>query len=342
VLLAARENNLPAQPAHADLGILQQIFEPANSLGILPIQLRHTALYLSNTIPVAHEAQRPREYNVGYRLTRHIRFFLLLTISSLIYAQADRDARPIKNPLAQQPEAVDAGKSHFGEACAACHGANAEGGRGPNLVQSGRLRRMTDDQLFNTIRRGVPGGGMPAFPLPDTNIWQIVTYLRSLSTPAFLVPIAGDPKAGAEIYRRQHCESCHMLNAQGGFLGPDLTDIAASLTVKQIRESLIHPNENPVNGFSGVTVTLNDGTRITGVAKNDSNYAIDILDASGALHLLDMSQVKDVQFAPKSLMPSYAQTLSAADLQNLIAFLSRQTVRPDARIDQKIAAGEEH
>ena len=133
-----------------------------------------------------------------------------------------------------------------------------------------------------------------------------------------------------------------MLSGQGGFLGPDLTDIAASLTVKQLRESLTHPSDNRVDGFAGVTVTLKTGERITGVAKNYSNYAIDILDANGALHLFDMSQLQAVEFAPKSIMPdTYAQTLSSEDLQNLIAFLSRQTVRPDARIDQKINAGEE-
>jgi putative heme-binding domain-containing protein len=267
----------------------------------------------------------------------------LLVLSSLSFAQADRDAHALKNPLAQQPQAIDAGKSQFGQACAACHGANGEGGRGPNLVQSDHVRRMTDDQLFNTIRRGIPGGGMPAFPLPDTTIWQIVTYLRSLSTPAFLVPVAGDVKAGADIYRAQHCDSCHMISGHGGFLGPDLTDIAASSTVKQLRESLVHPSDNPVDGFTAVTATLKNGDRITGVAKNYSNYAIDILDASGALHLLDMSEVQDLQFAPKSIMPAtYTQTLSPTELQNLVAFLSRQTVRPDARIDQKITTGEEH
>jgi cytochrome c oxidase cbb3-type subunit 3 len=273
-----------------------------------------------------------------------LRFLLCASFCVLACAaQADRDAHAVKNPLSDKSESIDAGKNQFTAACAACHGANGQGGRGPNLTQSARVPRMTDDQLFNTIRRGIPGGGMPAFPLPDNTIWQIVSFLRSLTTPAFLVPVTGDVHAGAEVYRRERCDSCHMIAGKGGYLGPDLTDVAASLTVKQLRDSIVRPGDRRVDGFRPVTVMLNNGDSITGVAKNYSNYSIDILDAKGALHLLEVSQVKDVQFVSKSLMPNtYEQRLSAADLQNLIAFLSRQTVRPDARPDQKVTAAEMH
>jgi len=46
--------------------------------------------------------------------------------------------------------------------------------------------------------------------------------------------------------------------------------------------------------------------------------------------------------ASKSVMPdTYADSLSGEELTHLIAYLSRQTVRPDARPDQK-TSGEEH
>jgi putative heme-binding domain-containing protein len=269
--------------------------------------------------------------------------FGLILCALVCFAQADQDAHERKNPLATQPAAIDTGKAGFGEACAACHGANAEGGRGPNLIESDRLRHMTDDQLFNTIRRGIPGGGMPAFPLPDDSIWQISAFLRSLSTPAFFIPVAGDVSAGRDVYRKMQCASCHKIAGQGGFLGPDLTDIAVSRTVKQLREGIVKPGDKLADGFAGVTVTLKNGERITGVAKNYSDYSIDVLDAAGSLHLLDRSQLRDVKFAAKSLMPdTYPSTLSDRDLQNLLAFLCRQTVRPDARLDRKTAAPEVH
>lgn len=278
------------------------------------------------------------------KLSQNMRIALcLLLYAGACLGQANQQARPQTNPLANKPEAVDEGKTRFAQACAACHGANAEGGRGPNLAESNRVRRITDDQLFNLIRRGIPGTAMPAFPLPDASIWQISAFLRSLSTPAFLVPVAGDIQAGEEVYRKAQCASCHMIYGHGGFLGPDLTDIASSRTVKQLRESIVNPTSRPVDGFSGVTLTLADGTTVSGVAKNYSDYAVDVLDAAGSLHLLSMAQVRQIKFAEKPLMPdTYSKSLSQTEIQNLIAFLSRQTTRPDARPDQKMNNPEEH
>jgi putative heme-binding domain-containing protein len=182
---------------------------------------------------------------------------------------------------------------------------------------------------------------MPAFPLPENNIWQIATFLRSLSTPAFLVPVSGDVRAGADIYQKQNCSSCHMIYGHGGFLGPDLTDIAASRTVKQLRQSILKPADRPIQGFAGVTVTTKDGEHITGIAKNYSDYSIDILDANGHLHLLDTADLLSLDFSSQSLMPSYSH-LSTQVIQDLLAFISRQTVRPDARPDQRMSHHEEH
>ena len=272
------------------------------------------------------------------------RYILCLFLSALSFpAQVKRDAGTLKNPFAADPQAVDAGKLQFADACAGCHGANAEGGRGPNLVENDRIRRKTDGELFNTIHGGIPAGGMPAFSLPDKSIWQIVAFLRSLSTPAFLVAVAGDERAGSQVYEKAQCGSCHKVAGQGGFLGPDLTDIAASRTVNQLRDALVAPGKKPVPGYTGVTATLKTGRQITGVAKNYSNYSVDILDAQGSLHLLAISDVQDLQFRSKSLMPdTYTKTLSPDELKDLLAYLSRRTVRPDARLDTKKASAEEH
>ena len=77
-----------------------------------------------------------------------------------------------------------------------------------------------------------------------------------------------------------------MIRGRGGYLGPDLTDIGALRTPLQLRESLLQPSARIVDGFDGVTVTLRDGTAIKGVARNNNNYSIQVLDAKGELRLL--------------------------------------------------------
>jgi putative heme-binding domain-containing protein len=111
-------------------------------------------------------------------------------------------------------------------------------------------------------------------------------------------------------------------------LGPDLTDIGASLKQVQIREGVVEPNKRITDGFTPVTVKLKDGRQITGVAKNYSNYSMQLLDTSGELHLLAKGGVDGVVFRAESWMPGdIAQRLTAAEIDDLVSFLSRQVIR---------------
>jgi cytochrome c oxidase cbb3-type subunit III len=263
--------------------------------------------------------------------SKYMRLSLLFTMAIAIALGQSRPDE-LKNPVAGQAQAIETGQNRFREGCAACHGANAEGGRGPNLNDDGHVREMTDEQLFTTVRRGIPGTDMPASKLPDAAIWELATFVRSLSTPAYSIQVAGDPQAGHELFfGKAGCNGCHMIRGNGGFLGPDLTNIGESSTLKQLRQSIVDPNARIEEGFGAVTAVLRDGTRIEGVAKNNSNYSVQILDAAGKLHLLNKSDVSQIRFGKASLMPgNYGKTLRPQDIENIVAFLSRQAVRPDA------------
>jgi hypothetical protein len=53
-----------------------------------------------------------------------------------------------------------------------------------------------------------------------------------------------------------------------------------------------------------------------------------ILDRNGKLHVLSTSELRDIQLSQHSPMPSYKQRLNREELNNLIAYLSRLSVRP--------------
>ena len=259
-------------------------------------------------------------------------FFCFAFFTLSVFAQSAPDSET-SNPLTGQTTAIDAGQKRFREGCAACHGANAEGGRGPNLAENQDLKRKTDEQLFKTIRYGIPKVGMPASPLPDDSIWELAAFVRSLSAPAYELSMPGNADAGRALYwGKAGCGGCHAIRGQGGFTGPDLTNIGATRTAKQLTESVLHPDQHPVEGFRGVTVVLKDGQRIEGIAKNHSNYSTQILDKAGVLHLLQQSDIQRLEFHRNSLMPTnYGQTLNPGELQDLLAFLSRQAVRTDPK-----------
>lgn len=256
---------------------------------------------------------------------------LCLTVALCPAARAADEKDDVKNPLSGQPEAIAAGRKLFVEGCSGCHGPNGEGGRGPNLAKGDQVRGATDKHLYSAIRNGLPGTDMPPSRLPDEKIWQLVTFVRSLSAPAFESILPGKPEAGEPVFfGKAGCVNCHTIRGRGGALGPDLSNIGRTRSLTQLRESLLDPGARITEGFRGVTVVTKDGRKIAGVAKDNTNYAIQILDAKGNLHLLEKRDLREVVFRKGPLMPAdYKQRLTPDEVQNVLAFLARQSVRQE-------------
>ena len=135
--------------------------------------------------------------------------------------------------------------------------------------------------------------------------------------------------AGAEIYwGAGACSGCHMIRGQGGVLGPDLTNIGRGRRADQLREALLEPSARISEGFRVVEARTRRGRTIKGAAKLDNNYSLRLLDAGGKLHFLEKRDLVELRYAAKSLMPGdYAKRLSEQQVRDLLAFLSRQSLR---------------
>ena len=120
-----------------------------------------------------------------------IGILLASSIGIVVLAQGNPDAARTKNPVAVTAESVAAGKQVYQRYCASCHGLNAEGGSGsdisppaPDLTDSEWKRGSTDGEIFDVIKNGVPPDlNMEPWGdrINDTNIWNVVNYVRSLA-----------------------------------------------------------------------------------------------------------------------------------------------------------------
>lgn len=86
------------------------------------------------------------------------------------------------NPFRDQPEAVEAGRHLFSNHCATCHGESAEGKKKRPTLRSPRVQsQATEGDLHWLLVNGDLRRGMPSWSkLPDPQLWQIVSYLKSL------------------------------------------------------------------------------------------------------------------------------------------------------------------
>ncbi len=141
---------------------------------------------------------------------------LLVAAPWLPNARAQRPVQQGSQPVAQhasQPAAQRAGPQGadppkaFLTQCAGCHGEDARGSKGPNLVANPRVAGQSAEQLLAYLRRGNLAAGMPSFAdLSAADLTAVARYLRKLNPDSIMgavIPIEparkiawGDPQPG--------------------------------------------------------------------------------------------------------------------------------------------------
>ena len=125
------------------------------------------------------------------------RFCLLVGSGLLIVLAAGISKTAEVKPPPSTPKLLALGKQIYVQQCAACHGI---GGRGdgeaayllypkPRDFVAARYRLVstwervpTDQDLFDTISRGMPGSAMPSWEhLAAEQRWALVYYIKSLA-----------------------------------------------------------------------------------------------------------------------------------------------------------------
>ena len=249
--------------------------------------------------------------------TRCLRFSVGFVVACLLAVGQEAE---LVQPKAT-PEDRAEGQRIFGTQCSYCHGPKGEGGQGAVLAVP-RLAHAPDDiSLFRVIRDGIAGTKMPASALAPNQIWQVAAYVRSLGRVEG-VKSTGDPLRGRQIYASKGaCAQCHTVRGHGGGIGPDLTDIGNHRSAAQVKTSLIDPDASVPLDYLQVRVVLKDGHSIAGVRVNEDSFSIQIRDLSNQLHSFWKSELSEISKEPKrSLMPSFTN-LSAAELDDLVAYL---------------------
>ena len=74
------------------------------------------------------------------------------------------------------------GEKTFGQVCSSCHGDDARGGVGPNLIAA--IGGLSDWQFFSTVKWGRRATLMRAQPVSDLQIWQIEAFIRQTALDA--------------------------------------------------------------------------------------------------------------------------------------------------------------
>lgn len=217
------------------------------------------------------------------------------------------------------------GKSAFNSSCAACHGLDGHGGdKAPNIATSARVQHFSDAELSGIISNGIPGTGMPAFhSLTAKQLHDLVGYLRSLQGKVEAGTVNGNAQHGKEIFfGKGNCSDCHTVSGQGGFLGPDLTNHAATSSAAAIREEIVRVQRVPMTGYRSAVLVTTAGERFEGLIRNEDNFSVQLQTKDGSFHFFKKASLRKIEYVEGSLMPSdYGERLSNTELNDLTSYL---------------------
>jgi cytochrome c oxidase cbb3-type subunit III len=225
------------------------------------------------------------------------------------------------------------GKHLFEQNCSVCHGLDGSGAEGPDL--HGVSTSLGDRGVQDIIRRGIPGTAMPgSYSISDKQAADIAAYVRTLGTTEASGTATGDAKKGEALYQSSGCSACHMIEGEGGSVGPDLTRIGSMRGPSNLMARLEDPGANlpkvgngPFEGrwtqYLMYRAVERNGHVIEGVRVGEDSFTIVLKDASGKFHGLRKPELRSLEKEPgKSFMPSYKETLSEAQLNDLVAYLT--------------------
>ncbi len=232
-----------------------------------------------------------------------------------------------ENPHTTEAD-VEAGALVFRSSCSLCHGADGTGGDGPDLTRGVFRHGSSDAALFRNILTGIPNTGMGGIYQPDKKIWQVVSYVRSLSRSGDEEELPGDPRRGRSLYMtRGACSDCHRLNGSGGRLGPDLSDLGWRRAPAHIRASIVDPSDEMAADYRTVEVRIGDGGVVRGLLRNEDRYSIQLLDEFENLRSFQKQDLASVEKPEESLMPPLGSFFRGRDLDDLVAYL--YSLRPE-------------
>jgi len=220
------------------------------------------------------------------------------------------------------------GQKIFQTRCAACHGLDGRGGEhAPSIVRD-QLKSLPDEDLARIVHNGILRKGMPEFSsLGSSAINSVVAYLRDLQGAVVPETVTGDLAQGRTLFfGKAHCSECHVIEGTGKFIANDLSDYGRSHQASEIRRAIVEPGKLADSSLEQVSVTIQSGTELSGVLRNEDNFSLQLQGAQGDFYLIPKSDTIRVTREPVAVMPSdYSKRLTSQEMDDLVSFIAKQS-----------------
>jgi putative membrane-bound dehydrogenase-like protein len=138
---------------------------------------------------------------------------------------------------------------------------------------------------------------------------------------------AGDARKGEKLFAAATaggvgCATCHAVNGAGGTVGPDLSEIGAKYSRRDLAESVLYPSKAVREGYQQVIVRTKAGQTYAGPVKAQAPGLLVLQEADGTLRRIPTAEIEARKETALSPMPEGLHTgLSPEQFTDLVSYL---------------------
>ena len=181
------------------------------------------------------------------------------------------------------------------------------------------LKLITGSELGNVRWANVKAEASVLLPVPPG------MNLAPIPPVTQLAQMPGDPKHGAEVFRRDTvgCIKCHQVNGEGVDFGPNLSEIGTKLGKDALYVAILDPSAGISFGYEAWQIGLKNGDEDYGLIVSETAEELAVKSVGGIVTRHKKSDVATREKQKLSIMPAgLPQAMSTQDLVDLVEFLS--------------------
>ena len=147
----------------------------------------------------------------------------------------------------------------------------------------------------------------------------------------------GDAVRGAQVFAssKSACVSCHRIGRHGGTVGPQLSALKETRTIRELAESVLWPNRTVASQYVVWQIVTSKGRILSGYRVAANNDFVTLQDPASGKETNIARENIDEEIRGGSPMPAgLTRALSARQQRDLIRFLAEVTAGPGEVSDQ--------
>jgi putative heme-binding domain-containing protein len=135
----------------------------------------------------------------------------------------------------------------------------------------------------------------------------------------------GSVEGGLRLFTNElktACAKCHSVNGSSSKAGPDLAVIGDKYPRRELIRAILEPSASIAVGYGATSIETLSGDEITGIIKQASDAAIELMGADGKLIRVPTDAIRSQRGSTVSLMPEGLQAgLSVQEFTDLVEYL---------------------